>query len=86
MGLAGVPPQSITSMLQPTGPITDRMQVGKLRARFSNANAGACVTIQMQHHVTHQLAEHYFAGTPWMGTVTVEPLQQVPAPASTSGH
>lgn len=63
-----------------------RMIARQQRAVSGSGEAGACITIQMQRQVTQQLSDQYFAGTVWGGIVTVEPLQQVPAPASSPSH
>lgn len=79
MGLAGTPPNSINALLY----VQTGTKAGRPRP---NQNAGACVTLRMRHAVTQHLSEQYFAGTPWVGSVTVEPLQQVPAAPSSPSH
>lgn len=92
LGLAGMPPATIGSFLHPSKPIASngspksRRRAHRLRNRFSSARADVCVTLNMQHHLAQKLALTYFAGTPWMGSVTVGPLQLVPTPATSSGH
>lgn len=54
----------------------------KLRQRFANANAGVYVTLHMQRHVTQRAAGQYFDG--WIGTVSVGPLREAPASASST--
>lgn len=42
------------------------------------------LALQVRHEVVQKTADEYFHG--WMGTVSVGPLKQVPAPASSSKH
>ncbi|HEX7341168.1 MAG TPA: hypothetical protein VF269_02715 [Rhodanobacteraceae bacterium] len=91
MGLAGEPPLAIQTALHPYTVISvmgdsakNLMKAKKEIRQYEIARSGVCVTIQMQHHVTRQLASRYFAG--WGGTVTVGPLQQVSQPTSHPEH
>lgn len=95
LGLVGEPPRSLDWLRVPSHPISVKIgsiqeemkemrKVARYRTRFSNANAGVCVTIHTQQRVTQAIAEKYFAG--WVGVVTVGPLQQVPAAASSTHH
>lgn len=43
-----------------------------------------CMALQIRHHLERAAASDYFSG--WAGTVTLGPLQAVPAPAASSGH
>ncbi|HEX7341096.1 MAG TPA: hypothetical protein VF269_02350 [Rhodanobacteraceae bacterium] len=90
-GLAGMPPSSIDALVHPTYEQMLAMSGGhetirQVQEYIAQQNAGVCVTLHMQHHVTGELAQSYFAGTPWLGTVHVGPLQQIPASASTSAR
>lgn len=50
-------------------------------ARMSSLHT-SCIPIQAQRYLVQESAGRYFEG--WIGTVTVEPLKQVPAPAASS--
>lgn len=47
-------------------------------------HGGNCFSMQQARRMVRRSANVYFQG--WMGTVTVGPLEQVPAPATSTGH